>query len=186
MIFTSDNGPVLDDGYADRAVELLHGHTPAGPLRGGKYSAFDGGTRVPFVVRWPGQVKTGVSDALVSQVDFLASFAALTGQTLAPGAAGDSVNVWPALLGRTNTARDYVIEQAGPLAIIVGRWKYIEPHAGATMDPGTRIELGNDAGAQLYDVSKDLGERHNVAAEFPRIVEALAARLQQIRDRPPR
>ena len=59
MIVTSDNGPVVDDGYADRAVELLGGHRPGGPLRGGKYSAFEGGTRVPFIVRWPGRVKPG-------------------------------------------------------------------------------------------------------------------------------
>ena len=181
VMFTSDNGPVLDDGYADQAVEKLNGHTPAGPLRGGKYSAFDGGTRVPFIVRWPGNVTVGVSDALVSQIDCLASFAAMSGQSLTPDAAGDSVNTWPALLGRTNTARDHVVEQAGPLAIIVGRWKYIEPHAGAKIDTGTNTELGNDTGPQLYDLSVDLGERSNVAAKNPRVVEALAARLKQIR-----
>ena len=85
VIFTSDNGPVVDDGYKDQAVEKLDGHKPAGPLRGGKYSTFDAGTRVPFIVRWPGRVKPGVSDALVCQIDFLSSFAALTGQTLAAG-----------------------------------------------------------------------------------------------------
>ena len=71
VIFTSDNGPVVDDGYQDQAKELLGSHKPAGPLRGGKYSAFDGGTRVPFIVYWPGKVKPGKSDAMVSQVDFI-------------------------------------------------------------------------------------------------------------------
>lgn len=180
IIVTSDNGPVLDDGYADRAVEQLNGHTPAGPLRGGKYSAFDGGTRVPFVVRGPA-VRTGVSDALVSHVDVLASLAGLTGQPLTPADSGDSVNVWPALTGRTNTARDHLVEQAGALALIVGKWKYIEPHAGEKINRGTNTELGNDTAEQLYDLSKDLGEKTNVAAQHPKIVEALAARLKQIR-----
>ncbi len=82
VILTSDNGPVVDDGYQDDAAARLGRHTPGGALRGGKYSNFEAGTRVPFIVRWPGQVKAGRSDALVSQVDFPASFAAFTGQTL--------------------------------------------------------------------------------------------------------
>ena len=79
VVFSSDNGPVLNDGYYDEAVELCGDHRPAGPLRGGKYSMYDGGTRVPFIVSWPGAVDPGESDALVSQVDFLASFAATCG-----------------------------------------------------------------------------------------------------------
>ena len=82
VLFSSDNGPVVDDGYADGAVHDLHGHRPAGPFRGGKYSLFEGGTRVPFLVRWPGRVRPGIADALVNQVDLLASLAALSGQTL--------------------------------------------------------------------------------------------------------
>ena len=85
VVFSSDNGPVLNDGYYDEAVELCGDHRPAGPLRGGKYSMYDGGTRVPFIVSWPGNVETGESDALVSQVDFLASFAALAGVSLDAG-----------------------------------------------------------------------------------------------------
>ncbi len=73
VILSSDNGPVLDDGYADGAVRDLNGHKPAGPLRGGKYSIYEGGTRVPFLVRWPGRVKPGLSDALICQVDLLKS-----------------------------------------------------------------------------------------------------------------
>ena len=82
---------MLDDGYADDAVEKLGGHKPAGPLRGGKYSLYEGGTRVPFLARWPARIKPGVSDALVSQVDFLATFAELTGQKLAADAGPDSL-----------------------------------------------------------------------------------------------
>lgn len=68
IILSSDNGPVVDDGYQDRAEELLNGHSPAGPLRGNKYSAFEGGTRIPAIVRWPKQIgQPQVSDVLVSQ-----------------------------------------------------------------------------------------------------------------------
>ena len=72
---------MLDDGYFDGSVKNLNGHRPAGPLRGGKYSAFEGGTRIPLILRWPQRVKPGVSDALVCHVDFSGtSFAALVGQ----------------------------------------------------------------------------------------------------------
>ena len=121
VIFTSDNGPVVDDGYKDQAVELLDGHKPGGPLRGGKYSAFDAGTRVGFIVRWPRHVKAGVSDALVSQVDFLSSFAALTGQRLANVDAPDSYDILDALLGQSRIGRDQLVEHAGTLSLIKGR-----------------------------------------------------------------
>ena len=75
IIFTSDNGPVVDDGYQDGAVEELGDHRPAGPYRGGKYSNFEAGTRVPWIISWPGRIQPGVSDALVSQVDLLRSLA---------------------------------------------------------------------------------------------------------------
>src|SRR5690606_12071279 len=67
IIFTSDNGPVINDGYYDDAVEKLGDHKPAGPLRGGKYSLFEAGTRVPFIVHWANAVKPKVSDAMISQ-----------------------------------------------------------------------------------------------------------------------
>ena len=180
VLFTSDNGPVVDDGYRDEAVEKLGGHRPGGPLRGGKYSAFDGGTRVPMIVRWPGRVKPGVSDALVGQVDFLASFAALAGQALARQDAPDSLDVLGALLGTSPTGRDSLVEQAGALSLIAGRWKLISPHAGPRMSSQTNIELGNDPQPQLYDLSVDLGERRNVAGEHPEVVRELTERLARI------
>ena len=181
VVFTSDNGPVVDDGYRDQAVEKLGGHRPTGPLRGGKYSAFDGGTRVPMIVRWPGRVKPGVSDALVDQVDFLASFAALTGQALARDDAPDSFDVRGALLGTSATGRDSLVEQGGALSLIAGRWKLISPREGPKVHHETAIELGNDPQPQLYDLSVDLGERQNVAADHPEVVRELSARLARIR-----
>ena len=181
VILTSDNGPVVDDGYRDQAVELLDGHKPSGPLRGGKYSAFDAGTRVAFIVRWPGRVKAGVSDALVSQIDFLSSFAALTGQSLAAADAPDSYDILGALLGQSKTGRDQLVEHAGTLSLIRGHWKYIEPSSGPRMNKYTNTELGNDPQPQLYDLAVDLGEKRNVANEHPDLVREMAAQLKKIR-----
>ena len=81
----------MDDGYQDRAEELLNGHSPAGPLRGNKYSAFEGGTRIPAIVRWPKKItQPQVSDVLVSQIDWLASLASLVDARVPKGAAPDS------------------------------------------------------------------------------------------------
>jgi len=184
VIITSDNGPVVDDGYQDDAVAKLGGHTPAGPLRGGKYSAFDGGTRVPFIVHWPGQVKAGVSNALLSQVDLLASLAALTGQQLAATDATDSMNSVAALLGKSQTNRAYVIKQAlnNTLSLIKGNWKYIEPSEGVALNRNVNIETGNNPAPQLYNLSADLGEKTNVAAQNPQVVSELASLLKQVRE----
>jgi arylsulfatase A-like enzyme len=189
VIFSSDNGPVVDDGYKDQAVELLDGHKPGGPLRGGKYSAFDAGTRVPFVVRWPGQVQPGVSEALACQIDLPASLAALTGQKLQRQDAPDSFDVLGALLGRTPAGRDHLVEHAGTLSLIQGDWKYIEPSKGPRMNVGTNTEMGNDPQPQLYHLKDDLGEKNNVATQYPQRVTEMAALLQKIRQqgrsRPP-
>ena len=181
VIVSSDNGPVIDDGYKDDAVEKLGNHRAAGPLRGGKYSTFEGGTRMPFLVRGPGVVKAGVSDALVSQVDFIATFAALVGQKLPGGAAPDSQNILPALLGTSKKGRDHVLEQAGNVAIRVGDWKYIPPSSGARRNAATNSDLGNDPAGQLYNLAEDIGEKNNLAARHPEKVAELTARLVQLK-----
>jgi arylsulfatase A-like enzyme len=172
----------VDDGYNDQAAEKLDGHKPAGPLRGGKYSAFDAGTRVPFIVRWPGHVKSGRSEALVSQIDLMASFAALTGGKLAPVDAPDSFDVLSALLGKSPKGRDHLVEHANVLSLIKGNWKYIEPGKGPKINKNTNIELGVDPQPQLYNLENDLGEKHNLASEHPEIVKELADLLKKIRD----
>jgi arylsulfatase A-like enzyme len=186
VILSSDNGPVVDDGYRDRSVEMLGDHKPSGPLRGGKYSAFDAGTRVPFIVRWPAGVKAGTSDATVSQIDLCASFAALTGQALAEGDAPDSRDSMQTILGKSRQDREYVVEQSGSsvLSIIKAGWKYIEPRAGAKVSANTNIELGHDPQPQLYNLREDVGEKNNVAAQHPAKVQELAALLKQVRATP--
>ncbi len=184
VIFTSDNGPVVDDGYKDQSMELLQDHKPAGPLRGGKYSAFDAGTRIPFVVRWPGRIDPGESDALFSQLDLFASLAKLAGQTMPENAGPDSMDQLSALLGETGEGREYAIEHSlnGTLSIIKDGWKYIEPHNGPKRDPDTNIEMGNDLKPQLYDLTKDIGEKNNLAPENPDKVKELAALLEKIKN----
>ncbi len=182
VILTSDNGPVEDDGYKDQAVEKLGGHKPAGPWRGGKYSNFEAGTRVPFIVRWPGVVKQGVSDALVSQVDFPASFASLLNHKLAEGDSPDSFDVMPALLGKSKTARAHLVEQAGALSLRQGQWKYITPTKGQRINRNTNTETGNDPAPQLYNLAADPGETNNVAGKHPEKVQEMETMLRQIRE----
>ena len=185
VMFSSDNGPVLDDGYQDEAVTKQNGHLPAGPLRGGKYSAFEGGTRVPWILSWPGTIKPGVSDALLSQVDLLASFAQLLHQPLKTGEGPDSEGQLPALLGKSKQGRTVVVTQGGALGLIKDGWKYIEPNNGAPYNKLTGIELGNAPRPQLYDLKTDLGEKNNLAEKYPERVSEMQTLLQKIKESKP-
>ncbi|MBO9202934.1 MULTISPECIES: sulfatase-like hydrolase/transferase [Niastella] len=182
ILFTSDNGPVLDDGYSDEAVEKAGTHQPAGNFRGGKYSAFEGGTRVPTIAYWPGTIKPGVSSALMSQVDWMASLAALTGDSLTGKAGPDSRNVLPVLLGTSDKAPAYMLEEAYTLSIRYGNWKYIAPQEKGTPDwlKNKRIESGLIQLPQLYDLQTDPGETKNVAAQHPELVQQLQNELKKI------
>lgn len=183
VIFTSDNGPVLDDGYDDKAEEEARGHRPAGNFRGGKYSAFEGGTRVPTIAFWPGKIKSGVSSALFSQIDFLASLAALVNQPLPPGAASDSKNRLPVLLGQTKNTDDAVLEEAFTLALRRGDWKYIAPQEKSTPAwlRNKKVATGLLQTSQLYNLKDDPQETKNVAAQYPAVVKALEEALNRIK-----
>lgn len=180
IIVTSDNGPVLDDGYADGAVADLHGHRPAGPLRGGKYTIYEGGTRVPFILRWPGRVKPGTSDAMICLMDLPATFAALTGETVAPGDAPDSLNLLPALLGDTPQGREKLVEHDGfeTLGLRYQLWKYISP--GKKETP----QASQPNRGQLYNLATDLGEKHNLVNKESGVARKLAITLQDERRKP--
>jgi arylsulfatase A-like enzyme len=181
VIFSSDNGPVVDDGYKDDAVTKLGSHAPAGPWRGGKYSNFEAGTRVPTVLRWPARVKPGVTDAIVSQIDWAASFATLVGQPFGHDDIPDSTNQLAALLGEAKTGRAELVEHAGSLALSDAQWKFIAPSKGAAFNRTTGTELGNLPAPQLYDLTTDPRETKNVAAEHPALVAKFQARLEAIR-----
>lgn len=176
VILTSDNGPVLDDGYQDMAAELVGEHSPTGHLRGGKYSSFEGGTAVPMIVSWPkGLKETGKrSDRLFTLVDWYKSLADLLGAELPEDAAPDSQN-WQ--------EREYVLEYASNhnLSIRDSAWKYITPNNGhAVIQWGPVIETGNLPEHQLYDMSGDRNETVNVAEAHPEVVERLRNALETL------
>ena len=183
VVFSSDNGPVLNDGYYDEAVELCGDHRPAGPLRGGKYSMYDGGTRVPFIVSWPGAVGPEESAALVSQVDFLASFAALAGVSLDADAGPDSVDVLDALLGQSDEGRAEIVLEGVQAKTVLrqGDWVFIPPHEGSPVNTNVNIGTGNSPVPQLYCLADDIGQIENVASIYPDVAERMADRLRQIR-----
>ncbi|GGB95741.1 sulfatase family protein [Dyadobacter sediminis] len=183
ILFSSDNGPVLDDGYDDGAVTQLNGHNPRGPLRGGKSSAFEAGTRVPFLVRWPGIVKPGSrSDALVCQIDLIASFASFFNQKLSQQDAPDSQDLFAVFTGKSAKGREILVEQGGGFSLVKGSWKYIEPSEGPKVQKLTGTETGRDSLPQLYDLKNDIGEKNNLAGMHPEIVKELAAALKKIRE----
>lgn len=186
VIFCSDNGPVLDDGYKDGAVEQLGEHEPAGPYRGGKYSVWEGGTRTPMITRWKGRIPPGVTDEVVCTVDFAASFAALTGQSLAESACVDSFNVLDSLLGKPAAkGRDHLLQQdngSGNFGLRVGDWKLVRLIKRNTTQAVVSINDHELPAGQhsLYRLSDDPGERHDVAAEHPGVLQRLIAQLDQI------
>lgn len=186
VIFSSDNGPVLDDGYMDRAPELTGAHRPAGPLRGGKYSLYDGGTCVPFIVRWPGRIQPGNNNTMMSQVDLFASFASLLGLELPKDAAPDSLNMLDVLLNKEGAqGRSELVTEGttGRLNYHRGQYVFIPPHQGPAINPHTNTEMGASRDPQLYDVLGDIGQQQNLAAqsEFTAMMQAMAARLAEIR-----
>ncbi|CAK7067925.1 MAG: N-acetylgalactosamine-6-O-sulfatase [Bacteroides rodentium] len=183
VILTSDNGPVVNDGYLDQAIELLGDHRPWGELRGGKYSSFEAGTRVPFIVSWPKKITPGVSDALVSHIDLFASMAALVDGELQNGMAVDSRNQLPALLGEDKKGRDYVVEVAQTISVSDGEWKYITPCNRTPYYEITRTETGNSSEEQLYNLHEDIGEKNNVASKYPNMVKVMQEVLEREKEK---
>lgn len=185
VVFCSDNGPVLDDGYADEAVEENGSHKPAGPYSGGKYSVYEGGTRTPFITWWPGKIKPAVSDEIVSTVDLPASMAAMAGVELPADACLDSFDVLGALLGESK-GRDHIVQQdngrGGNYGLRVGDWKLQRHDSGKTRNLVVTNKLANSDVAQyrLYHLATDPAERNNLSAVHPEIFETLKAQLETI------
>lgn len=172
VIFTSDNGPVLDDGYKDMAEELNGVHRPAGPFAGWKCSPYEGGVRIPMIVRWPEKVKAGTtSDALVCQLDFCPSFAALLEQ---PYEVRDGMNVLDALLGVAEEGREcLVLEGYGiDLWLKEGNWACIPEYTN---------RRGEVVGARLYDLEADIAQQYNLAEKYPERVKKMTEKLNGIK-----
>jgi arylsulfatase A-like enzyme len=195
VIFSSDNGPVMDDGYSDGVLEDSASHDPSGVYRGGKYTLWEGGTRVPFIVSWPGVVEPGVTDAMVGQVDFLATLGAIARAPLDPSLNGqlDSRDLSGAFLGKTDDGRSLMVTQGvGGNALHAGEWKYIpgnrarrnfarhwsvlkhaEPNNPLRSEPA-------GTGEYLFYLAEDPGETRNLASERPVKAAELRGLLERI------
>ena len=179
IIFSSDNGPVLNDGYFDDAVEKLGEHKPGGPLRGGKYSLLEAGTRVPFFTYWKGKIKPQVSDALVCQVDLISSLAKFVGVDVKPT---DSQNLLDVFMGKSNKGREsLVIEANTKTAFRKGDWLMIPPYSGDAILPEVNIEVGNSPEYQLYNLKEDVGQKHNLAKIQPKILSQMIKEFEAVR-----
>jgi len=177
VIFSSDNGPVYDDGYEDGTTvhtstkEADRGHDGSGPYRGGKYQIYEGGTRVPFIIRWPGKIAADKeSPAMVNQIDFLASFAEMLDIKLGDDQAIDSRSTLNAFLGKSDKGQTVMLEEARGMAVRKGDWKYIKV-------PKTKKK---PATGELYDLSTDIGEQKNLVKEKPEIAKELSALLEEM------
>ena len=193
---SSDNGGTMQNGYEDGGDRDLNGVAINGPLRGFKGSIYEGGTREPFLVRWPGHIAPGgVCHQLACLVDLTATAAALTGQQLPADAARDSFNLLPLFESQGATGvRDHVVIHNGGagLAIRQDGWKYIPGRPGAGKKKSVPKVSAHDSEAAdqaedlsrelLYNLAEDLGETRNRAAEYPALVDQLRARLAQARE----
>ena len=187
IVFCSDNGPVMDDGYKDGALENNGDHRAAGPYSGGKYSVLEGGTRTPFITRWKGRVPAGESDKLVCTIDMAASFAKLAGAELKKEACIDSFNVLGAILGENGaTGRDHLVQQdngrGGNYGLRVGNWKLQRHDSKKARNVKVEVHLTNTnvTRYRLYDLSKDPGEKKNVIDTHPEVAKRLIVQLQKV------
>ncbi|MFT4834175.1 MAG: arylsulfatase A-like enzyme [Flavobacteriaceae bacterium] len=179
IVLSSDNGPVLNDGYYDDAVEKLGDHDPKGGLRGGKYSLFEAGTRVPFAVYWKGKINPLVSDALICQMDLFASFASLLNSEIE---ATDSENLLDVLMGNSQNGREeLILEATSRTAMRQGDWLMIPPYKGKALNTEVNIELGNSPEFQLYNLKDDLGQQANLAEANPGKLQEMLSRFKELR-----
>lgn len=173
LIFSSDNGPVLDDGYQDKAVELNGSHKPTGGLRGGKYSMFDAGAKVPFMVSWPERIKPKVSDALISQVDLFATLSDLL--NIENTSNNDSRVHTSALLGESQKAREYLLMEGLQSRVILrkGDYVYMPAYKGPKIAWGTGNETGISTEEQLYNLKTDPKQLNNIAVSQPILLKSM-------------
>jgi len=193
VIFTSDNGPVLFDGYRDRSQEDVKDHQPAGGLRGWKYLVYEGGCRVPLIARWPARIKPRVSDQMFSLVDVFATVAKVAGSELTAASSPDSIDLSPVLLGQTaENLRDHTVLHvvSDALALRAGDWKFIPATGGPNAAGGGGANFADphfvdsrSGSDQLFNLRTDPAERLNVIKEFPAKAEELRQKLQGIRAR---
>ena len=178
IIISSDNGPVLNDGYYDDAVEKLGIHTPSGNLRGGKYSLFEAGTRVPFITYWKGKIIPSVSNEMVSQIDFLNSIASLIGSDIRSNDGNDLANVFFENKGKGRN--ELIIEAQTKTAFRKDNWTLIPPYNGPKISVNVNIELGNSSYYQLYNLENDISQQNNLALKNPKKLKEMIRSYEAI------
>ena len=183
VIYTSDNGPWNQDRYTKNKKGHPKGSVfwgDSGPLRNGKGSCYEGGYRVPCIVRWPGKVPAGhASDAIFATIDFLPTFATLAGFELPQDRHIDGIDQSELLLGRRDTGRDYFYyHNAG---VRQGNWKYLKPKAHFF---GYAVDDQRENVDELFDLESDLGEQNNLAAKYPEKVAELKALMTKLESLP--
>ncbi|MCB1062280.1 MAG: sulfatase-like hydrolase/transferase [Verrucomicrobiae bacterium] len=176
VVFTADNGHSHYTGWDDL---IKAGHQPSGPYRGHKGDIWEGGHRVPLVVRWPGKVAAGsASDRTVSLTDLFATFAGVVGDPLPADGAEDSISFLPDLLGEGEGTRTGLVSHSnmGEFALRDGSWKIVYRMAGKNVE----ASRGQATIAELYDLEHDIAEANNLADQHPDIVATLTAKLNAV------
>ncbi len=185
LILSSDNGPILDDGYDDNAEALLNGHSPSGPYRSYKYSGYEGGTMVPFIVRWPERVQPSEPNhTLLSHIDLIGSFSALIDGEVPEGGAIDSGDMLAQMLGESMEHRPWVSELncTNVLSVRTNEWKFLPANSNVqNTNWGITIENGNRPYDQLFDMINDKGETTNLAESNPEVLAYMKGVLKDAR-----
>ncbi len=191
VVFSADNGAE----YYAYERDAKYDHWSSAPFRGLKRDIYEGGHHVPFIIRWPGVTQPGsVSNALIAQLDLMATFAALVGAEIPEGEAIDSFNHLPYLMGETKAPRTQMVHNTrkGHYAIRDGDWVLIDAESGIVGGPrrhppeawmqkhGYAADDGQPV--KLYNLKEDIGQRLNLAAEHPERVAEMQALLKQIRE----
>ena len=187
IFFSSDNGPVYDDGYEDGTVvktskqEVDNGHDGSGPYRGGKYQIAEGGTRVPFIIKWPAGIEPGVSDALVCQVDLMASFASFLDMELPRDMALDSRDTWDAFIGKDKVGLPFMATEAtrAHRGLRQGDWKF-----NFSLPRKKKENTPKYSPGQLFNLAEDIEEKNNLLNDHPEITENMRKKLIAILESP--
>ena len=172
IIVTSDNAPMIKEGYKDGALENMNGHNPYGVLRGEKYSLHEGGNKVPFICVWPSGIRHPfVQKQPFTYLDMLATLPSLVGKPIVAAQCNDSKDGSKLFFDENAPSyREYIVTQnnGGDISIRMGRWKYL---------PATKHR-----NAELYDLDNDPSELHNVMYAYPKVaykLQGLAAKVKQ-------
>jgi len=179
IILSSDNGPVLNDGYFDNAVEMIGDHNPSGGLRGGKYSLFEAGTRVPFITYWKGKINSGVSNEIISQLDLFNSISEIVDSKFK---SNDGLNLSNLIINNQGKGRDELILEATTRTAYRNKnWVMIPPYNGQKINKNVDIELGNSKDFMLFNLDEDPFQKNNLAKKEPDKLNQMISDFVKIR-----